>query len=464
MALDALNKAFSAADSMVALARIATKSAGPSPLPGVMASAIGDGDADRQTISNASDQYAANRGWVFSCVRLISSRIAGQQIHVARERTTPQPGGGLSTKGGGCPLWLKSKADRLEPLASHPLLDLLADPNELGTAWTLLATSVMSLELTGRCLWYVAPSDGRLQILPIPTSWIRETDRRRSVWKIRLPFNGQEIDLPGDQVAYFYYPNPADPWGALSPLSAIAQAVVADDKIGECHWRTFSQGPFPGLIVKAGTLDPMPGQSGKGPQIELTPEQRQQIVASILKVFHGVHKLGHPLILDRMIEDVSKLSLTPSELDFLNSAKLTKSKILQGYGVSPILLGEVEGANRASATVADEIFVANKVNPLIELLSQCLTEWLAPMFARAGEKLTVWIEPAIAHDPEMAFRRWSFAASGGIVTKNEYRRNVLNLPDMAGGDVPAEVTRPAAAKSFSGDLKAAVTELWSEYP
>jgi hypothetical protein len=115
-------------------------------------------------------------------------------------------------------------------------------------------------------------------------------------------------------------------------------------------------------------------------------------------------------------------------------------------------LGEVEGANRASATVADEIFVGNKVNPLCELISQAMTEWLGPMFAGKRERLVVWIAPAVAHDPELTLKRWESAARLGYVTGNEYRRYILNLEDHDGLDelqTPAMMLPKPTGKSFT---------------
>lgn len=454
---DSLTKAFGKAERFVALAR---KQTGIS-LPGVLSRTEGSNDnlyQSQNQIVNAEQQFEHNRGWVYAAVRLIAQRVAKQRIHVARE-VKQRELTDFQMKSLSClPLRMKSMADRLEPLDDHPILALLADPWELSVAWSMIAVTVTSLELTGRALWYVTKADNessRPQIFPIPVSWIEEVDRRRTTWKVRIPGNSRPIDIPGDHVVYFYYPDPANPWGALSPLRAIAGAVHADESITQAQWRIFEQGQFPGVVITAGRLPPATGQT-EGPRVELTAEQRQQLINAVRTRYSGVHKTGEPLILDSLIEKVEKFSLAPDEMDFLNSAKSTKAKILQGFGVSPILLGEVEGANRASATVADKNFVDSKINPLIELMSQTLTMWLAPMFAANGEKLTVWIEEAVADDAEMTSRNWSVALTKGACTVNEYRRHVLNLPDIEGGDVPltAQVAAdpPAEMKALIGRL------------
>lgn len=414
--MDAITKALNDVERM--RTSFAIKAASSPSVANVVASGQALGMV-RPSVTTASEQLSHFKGWVWSAVRLIASRIAGQSIYVAREPKRPKRG--------------KQLGDDLEPLDSHSLLDALADPSELHTEWSLKFVTVASLELTGRALWWVTKDNGRQVILHIPTSWIVSVDARRTVWKIRPNGSTEEFPLSGDEVCHFFYPDPADPLGAISPLSRIAEALLTDEEISTAQFKAFRNGIFPKVVLTAGRLPDSPN-GVKGNRPCLTAEQRQQLITAIKGAYQGTLRADEPFIIDGLIEDISKLSNTIAEMDFLNSAKLTKSKVLQGFGVSPILLGEVEGANRASATVADEIFCAAKVNPLIELLSQSMTAWLGPMFAGPREKLCVWIDPAVANDPELDLKRWELGSWMGAVTKNEFRRHVLNLRDTADGN------------------------------
>ena len=414
--MDAITKALNDVERM--RMNFATKAASSPSVANVVASGQALGMV-RPSVGTATEQLSHFKGWVWAAVRLIATRIAGQSIYVAREAKQPKRG--------------KQLGEALEPLDSHPLLDALADPSELHTEWSLKFVTVASLELTGRALWWVTQDNGRQVILHIPTSWIVSVDARRTVWNIRPNGSTQEFSLPGDEVVHYFYPDPADPLGAISPLSRIGEAVLTDEEISTAQFSAFRNGIFPKVVLTAGRLPDGP-EGMKGERPCLTAEQRQDLIAAIKGVYQGSLRADQPFIIDGLIEDITKLSNTIAEMDFLNSGKLTKSKVLQGFGVSPILLGEVEGANRASATVADEIFCAAKINPLIELLSQSMTAWLGPMFAKPREKLCVWIDPAVAHDPELDLKRWELAGQMGWVSGNEYRRRVLNLKDVDGGD------------------------------
>ena len=137
-------------------------------------------------------------------------------------------------------------------------------------------------------------------------------------------------------------------------------------------------------------------------------------------------------------------------MDWLNSGKTTKARIAQGFGTNPIIMGEIEGANRASATVADEHFCQWTVNPKIELLSQTLTEWLRPMF---GEDLAVWIEPCVAHDADMRLKWAETLAKYSAITGDELRDlSPLNLPTGDFGQPCGE--RPESAVGGRDDFVA----------
>jgi len=435
MLRDALRRAFDAADSLVESARsqrIARKAPGAGSGFALVASGPEGVNATSENFAHAKEQYAACREWVFACIRLIADRVAGQSIYVARE------------KGSG-PQRRKSVAgdtEDLEPLPSHPILSLLADPNELMVAHSMLWVTVAGLELSGRAVWWVTHDRGRRVIMPIPTTWIEKVDAQRTVWTIRPEGRAISFPVPGEEIVHFYYPDPANPFAAMSPLQRLAHAVETDTKIAESQHQSFGA-IMPRVALRVGSAPEVPGVP-KGERATLTRSQRQQLIQAVKNVYAGVVNQNEPLILDGLIEGVEKLSLAPSDLDYLNSSKITKARICQGYGVSPILLGEVEGANRASATVADEIFVANKINPLLSLMSQTMTEWLGPMFAANGERLRVWIEPAVPRDEDMRLKRWQVGMNAKAVTVNEFRKAVLGLKEIDGGDVLPQELAPQA--------------------
>ncbi len=413
--IDALDKAFADADRMVNCA----KAAGG--VTGLVQASAGYNNRPL-SLMLAQEQMLHFRGWVWSAVRLVAQRIAGQMVCAGKRATGRR---------------YKSIGEKIEPLDSHPLLDILADPNDFQTYWQLVFSSVASLEITGRALWWINQRDERkagigTSILHIPSEWIVKINPLQTEWTIRPATSTEEFVLSGDELLHLHYPDPQDPRGVISPLSRVAEAVLTDQQIQTAQHSAFKNGVFPKVILTAGRLPGVNGMQGERPT--LTPQQRVDLLAAVKGAYRGVVNADEPIILDSLIEKVEKFSQTVIEMDFSNSSKITKARVLQAYGVSPILLGELENSNRASSTVAEEIFVYQKINPLIELISGALTQWLAPMFASPRERLVVWIEPAVPHDAEITLKQWELGSRMGFVSKNEYRVNVLNLPAVDGGD------------------------------
>lgn len=352
----------------------------------------------RSDLSNASEQLRHFRGWTYAAVRPIAQRIAGQPIHVGRAKSA----GKIGTK----------SPDDITPLDNHELVKLFSDPNGLMVAWSLMFSTVASLEITGRQLWWLPE---RKQILPVPTPWIKSFNgaSRITSFTVQPPYTGQQFDLNADECVLFSYPNPGDPHGACSPLQAVAGAVDSDEAIVQSQATMFRRGinPQHAIIV------------GNDPETKLRPRlngaQQRQIIEAIRKRYGGFWNNGDPLILDALIEDVKVLSNTPREMDYLKSGDSAKARIMQGFGTNAIIAGQIEGSNRASADAADKHFVDYTVNPKIDLMSQTLTSWLRYVYS--DPSLVVWIEPCVANDAETSLKWAQLLVQAKSITKDELR-------------------------------------------
>lgn len=361
-------------------------------------------------------------GWVYAAIRCISQRIAGQPIQVGQLKGKPRS-----------PSVSKSLIENVKTFDSHPVLDLLSDPND-AMMWSHVCTSwVANLELTGRgCLWFKLNGE-RDELWPIPTHWltpIHLKNRPFAAWKIRPDHdaNGETVD--GASVANAYYVHPADPFGCMSPLQAAALPVTADQHIQTAQVKAFENGIHPTVALVVGEA----GGSGQLGRPELTKDQEQRIIRAIKRRHGGTHAYGEPIILDALIQDIKKISASVAEMDFLQSSELTKSRILQAFGVSPIVLGQVESNSRAASAEADRHFCNNTLNPKIELLSSTLTGWARYLYD--DPNLVVWIEPCVPKDNEDLRANVETLARLGAISRNEARALLLGLEPLPDGDKP----------------------------
>lgn len=389
-------------------------------------------------LAEAREQLGHFTGWQYVAIRAIATRTAGQEAFVASEPLGPRG--------------MKAAGNDLEPLPAHPLIEAINDPNDLMVRWSLLFVTVCQLELTGLAYWWLAENpSGWLDIWPLPPDWVSPNPGRKT-WKIRPPGDPQGFDVAYDDVACFSLPDPANPLGATSPLQTQAKAVDADERLQTCQSRAFSNGIHPGMAIIVAKMEGPDGNVLNARPV-LTPEQQGQLIDGMRAMYGGATNYGEPFIVDGRIEDIKKITNTPAEMDFLESGKQTKSRIFKAFGVNPLIVGEIEGANRAQAYVAEQSFAANVVNPLLVLMGQVISAWVCPRFARPSERLTAWFAPVVPRDDDLDSRNWNTALTRQAVTVNEYRRHVLNLADVPWGDEPISadsgpLVAPAEEKRF----------------
>lgn len=387
----------------------------------------------------AAEQYRHETGWAAAALRVISRRVSAQPARVAR-RIKPGNKGGRTAAKEFVPPFLKSLANDpgLELVEDHPLLDAIMRPNPIMIHANLMAATVVSIELTGRCFWWITPDpedDSRIQIWPVPSNWVRPVHEGKlfSGWKVRADGSFKEWDVPASQMIWFRYIDAGNPLGSRGTLQNQGRAVVADEQIAEAQRRAFQNGVWPGLAVVVGRLPGAGGMAGSGQRAVLTDTQRDDILDAFKKRFRGTYRYDEPMILDGFIEDVKKVTASNKEMDFLKSSESTQKRVLGGFGTPEASMGLLENANKASTAASDEILCKNVVNPILSLIGETITAWMAPFYETPSEATVFYIEPATAADPDFELNKTTTLTAGGIMLLNEARQRE-GLPRIKGGD------------------------------
>ncbi|MEW4564238.1 phage portal protein [Bremerella sp. JC770] len=364
--------------------------------------------------SGAIAQYRAFVGTIYTAVSAISKRACKQPLYVSR---IPQAG---SRK--------QPNIDALEPIEGHFLLDWFSEPNGYLSGSQLLRVYFESLLLTGRATLWVREK----AIDYLPSHWVFPGHTKENLFAyfdFQPPGFAEPIPIPAEEIAHCYLPDPANPLAPLSPVSAISRSVNIERALQLAQESGYSNGMMPSWGVKLAKMD----DTNRRP--ELSPQQRRQIEGVLGQKHEGAHHNRKTFILDGLIDELIRLTTTPQEMDFIESGKWTREQIFQAFSVNPIIVGEIQGANRASAAVADQAFVDMAVNPLLTMVGECLTNQVAKL---ADPRLVLWFELAVANDAELKLKRWDMLAKNRCVTINEIRKAVGNLPAVDWGEVPPE--------------------------
>jgi phage portal protein BeeE len=404
------------------------------------------------------------KGWIWTCLSAITKRVAGQPIgagtltnpadaktlakpstpaaptfsHKAHRTKTPRgTKSGCAVDKRRLPTAVKELTQggrEIEAFLDHDVLDFLAKPNAVQGKQELITTLIANLYIHGQAYLVggIQPdseSKYGVELWAFPTTWItpKHEGKMFSSYVLKTPGStGEGIPLPAEAVRRVYIPDPNDPKGCISPVATQEPAVKIDNAIQASQVKMFDGGGIiPKLAVGVGMQK---GPDGKptGMRQTLTGAQRRQIKRAIMEIMREDVSDG-VTILDGLIDSITKIQNMPAEMDWLNSGKQVKERIFQAFSVNPIIAGEIAGVNRAQAAVAEQLFCSQVINPLVDLITGVLNDFVAPMFEQA-ETFVLWLEQATPLDEELDLRKWDLARRNGDVSRNEFRTNVLKLP------------------------------------
>ena len=306
---------------------------------------------------NSLEQVRHFRSWVYVAVHAIAQEAARYQPRALRS-TGPAD-------------------DEQLPLPQHhPLCRLLRHPNPWLTPWELWYLTLVYLELTGNAYWYVAQSpDAAGHLLPqelwiIPTPWVRILPDARQFLR------GYEVAAPGqpsewftpEEVIHLKYPNPLNPHYGLSPLQANALTIDAHMELLQARYQTFQAGPRPGIVLQTEQI--------------LTEQTVARLEERLQAKFQGRESWHRPLVLEQGLH-ANPWTLTPAEMDFVNSARMTRDEILAIFRVPPPITGIVEnlGLGADIWLGARVMFCEGTIQPKLDLIGQILTRYLASRYS-----------------------------------------------------------------------------------
>ncbi|SDE58330.1 phage portal protein, HK97 family [Priestia aryabhattai B8W22] len=288
--------------------------------------------------------------WVYSCVSRIAKTAASVPWKVYRETD-----------------------EGLEEIPNHPLELLLKKPNPFMSGQDMFERMVGHLYLGGNGilskvkvnnvvaeLWPVMPD----AISPIPS----KTD---FVAGYEYRANGITYEIPADEILHFMFIDPANLYWGLAPLQAVARSVDTDSEM--LDWQKVS---LQNRAIADGVF------SFKQP---LTRQQWEDARAMVRDQHQGSGGARTPWVLGGEA-NWTQMSLTPAEMDFIQSRNFTREEICSVFNVPPPMVGLYENATLNNIETARKIFWLDTMIPLLEDLKSSFNLALTPEF---GEGLVL---------------------------------------------------------------------------
>jgi HK97 family phage portal protein len=277
---------------------------------------------------------------------------------------------------------LRKQGDLVE-LDTHPLIDLLHDPNPFMTGGGFRRLTEMHVDLVGEGFWLIE-RDGLsvpAGLWPLPPHWVRDVPSpRRPVFGLRLPHGGWEGDVPMTEIVWFVDPDPYQPYGrGVGTARSLADELETDEYAAKHTKSFFYNSARPDLMVTV--------KGARDPDLRAA-EQRW------LDRLQGFWRSFKPFFVNREV-DVKEIGTTFRDMQFTQLRQHERDTIIQVFGVPPEILGVLENSNRATIEAADYLFARHVLVPRLELIRETIQERLAPMF---DERLVVEYESPVQAD------------------------------------------------------------------
>jgi HK97 family phage portal protein len=378
------------------------------------------------------------RGIVFAAVNLISDDV-GRYI----------------------PIFNKKQSDNhLEPIQSHPFLDLLEHPSKDVSRSEFLKAAETYYDILGEAFWYIPLGNftgkpniqkgTEIVLLPPDKMGVKIGDKGEVIGYTLRKSDGKEVLFKPEEIGLDKTFNPLNPYRGYGIVEAAIDYIETEEST-----RTFTKNFFRNNASPAGII------SIKG---NISKENFQIFARKWREQYEGVKNAGRTALIRQSEIDFTKTSLGLDQIDMQALKDLTVGEVLRMFRVPKALLGEEtqQGFGRASVETLEYIFAAHTIEPRMQKLDGFIQMLLNRYYP--GEQLIVTHKDIIPKDKVFELEQRK-AGVDNWLTRNEIRQED-GLEDIPGGEVlrapivsvPLEgEVGPADNKNIFGNGKGTIT-------
>ena len=387
------------------------------------------------------EQVRHYRGWVYIAIKAIAEEVACNPPQVACVRSRNQVQERqlkvLSSFQRRKALTGTQAHEELEPVDSnHPLCELLRNPNEPDVAFDFWFETMMFLELTGNCYWWVVNNRMGVpsEVWVLPSHWVWPMSGNGKLvdyYQVRpygSPGAARMINFPANEIVAIKYKNPLSKIDGHSPLSAAAEWIDSAESVDSTRWHSFKNGVWPGLVMMLDKDMEDPPQS-----------YIDNLYARLDARSRGETNYDRPLVLPPGVT-TTPVTRSPREMDFQQSGDQLKDWIMAVHRVGKSIAGITEEVNYASMIAATANFITRTIRPKLAFIGQVATEKLAKRF---DEKLVIYWQDIAPDDPAQKTADMMADFQMAAITPNEVRTVRGRHPYPGGkGDDPMAGGQP----------------------
>jgi phage portal protein BeeE len=332
-------------------------------------------------------------------------------------------------------MYASRAGDEIEEVISHPVLDLLQNPDPVYTGPLWMWLIAFFKEVAGRAYLYVGErgenGPASAYILPSEYAWPMLSDTGLITGYFYGRNRASPMRIAAEEVIYLrQHGSPIHPAGGVSWLSSVIPETDMEGAALQAEAARWMNGGMPGMVLRASP--------------NTTDSQMKQIYNHLAQQTRGVNKAGGVLLLRDT--EVVQYGTKPHEMQYVEGITTTEKRIYDAAGI-PEPIYRLNSANLASATVANAQYMRYTIAPRLAVLAAELTELLLPHFGI--EPGTMWFcfdNPTQDDQIQMASELRA-AEMQGLITPNEYRKvmDLEALPEEANALRYRQTEAPAPA-------------------
>jgi HK97 family phage portal protein len=183
--------------------------------------------------------------------------------------------------------------------------------------------------------------------------------------------DGTKVPLSTDQVIFVRRPHPMDQYRGISPVSAVAWDLDADNAAARYNSAYFRNNAEPGGVIVA-------------PQ-RLSDREFNELKTRWNDNHRGVANAHRVAILAGEGFDYKDRNVTQRDMQFVELRGISTEMVRLAWRYPKPMLGTVEDVNRANAEAAETVYARWLMIDRLERIKQALNFDFLPLFGSAGE-------------------------------------------------------------------------------
>jgi len=321
---------------------------------------------------------------------------------------------------------------------AEDLTAVLKGSNPFQKYTELLKETVMHMGISGDAYWYKIPKGNGPEIAeiwglhPALMKILSTVHGEILGYVMRAPNAAEPVVFEPHEVIHFRLPNPTHDLYGLSPLEILVPEVQTDLHMQRANQAYFDNDMTPDSILM---LDD-----------NLSDEEAKKAKRMIAEKHQGSDK-KHKMMVARGVKDIKILGSTMKDAEFLAGRDLTTKKVTAAYEVPEVLLGYHNRGDYATSDVMERIFYNTKIRPLQKQMEESISdELIFPI----NPRLRFSFDSLDFTDQDGKRKDYLQATSLGILTKDEVRAEIFDLPPLKEIDPRLDGTGPTASLATDG--------------